>query len=137
MKKYLFVLSIFALNTVGLFAQSSPVSITVTSSSWKSMYAWIWNTAKKIDNRFIPMKQVNDSTWTLTIDADLEKHKDAGILFVDTDSWNSDLQKTNDLRLCNACYVIPQNQKQGQIVKRPNGLVCRELIFECKKVDCK
>lgn len=136
MKKYLFVLSVLAFNTMGLLAQSSPVSITAISS-WKRVHAWIWNTSKKIDNRFIPMEQVNDSTWTLTIDADLSKHKDAGILFVDTDSWNGDLQKTNDLRLCNACYVIPQAPKQRQIVKRPNGLVCRELIFECKKVDCK
>lgn len=100
------------------------------------MYAWIWNCPKQYSERFVPLTQLNDSTWTLSLDMDTDAYKKAGLLFVDTDSWNTDLQKTTDMRLKSGCYVIPKVHKQGQIVKRPNGLVCRELIFECKKEAC-
>ena len=135
MKKIVLLFSVVAWSTC-LLAQSKPVSITVTAPAWKKMYAWIWNCPKQYSERFVPMTQLNDSTWTLSLDMDADAYKKAGLLLVDTDSWNSDLQKTTDLRLKSGCYVIPKVHKQGQIVKRPNGLVCRELIFECKKEAC-
>jgi len=121
---------------VAVSAQTNKVSITV-SSSWDKVYAWMWKCPKQYSERFMSLTQVDDSTWTMTLDMDETAYKKAGILFVDTDSWNGDLQKTSDFRLSSGCYTIPKTQKQGQLVKRPNGLVCRELIFDCNKVDCK
>lgn len=114
-----------------------PVIVTVTAPSWGKVYAWVWNCPKQYCDRFIPLTKTDDNTWTLSLDMDLAAYKKAGMLFVDTDSWNTDLQKTNDLHISNACYAIPQTQEKGQLVQRPNGLVCKELIYECKKVDCK
>ena len=135
MRKIILLFSVVAWSTC-LLAQSKPVSITVTSPTWKNMYAWIWNCSKQYSERFVPLTHLNDSTWTLLLDIDADAYKKAGLLFVDTDSWNTDLQKTTDMSLKSGCYVIPEAPKQRQIVKRPNGLVCRELIFECKKEVC-
>ena len=135
MKKIVLLFSVVAWSTC-LFAQSKSVSITVTSPAWKNMYAWIWNCPKQYSERFVPLTQLNDCTWTLSLDMDTAAYKEAGLLFVDTDSWNTDIQKTTDMRLKRGCYVIPKVPKQRQIVKRPNNLVCRELIFECKNEAC-
>ena len=132
MKKIVLLFSVVVWS-ICLLAQSKPVSITVTSPTWKKMYAWIWNCPTQYSERFVPLTQLNDSTWTLLLDMDADAYKKAGLLFVDTDSWNTDLQKTTDMNLMNGCYVIPRVPKQRQIVKRSNGLVCRELIFVCKK----
>ena len=135
MKKILMLLSFVALSIAS--HAKEPVTITVNAPSWEKVYAWIWNCPKQFSDQFIPLTKVDDHTWALSLDMDLAAYKKAGLLFVDTDSWNCDLKKTNDMQLTNACYAIPMNQKQGQLVKRPNGFVCKELIYECKKIDCK
>ena len=135
MKKILMLLSFVALSIAS--HAKEPVTITVNAPSWEKVYAWIWNCPKQFSDQFIPLTKVDDHTWALSLDMDLAAYKNAGLLFVDADSWNCDLKKTSDMQLTNACYAIPMNQKQGQLVKRPNGFVCKELIYECKKIDCK
>jgi len=134
MKRFVLLLSILAFCITG--RAQEPVTITVTAPSWKKVYAWVWNCPKQYREKFIPLTKVDDHTWTLSLDMDVSAYKKAGMLFVNTDSWNTDLQKTTDLPLQSACYAIPQTHKQGQIVKRPNGLVCKELIYECKTIEC-
>ncbi len=134
--KRLIIPALAATMAIAMSAQTNQVSITVTSS-WNKVYAWIWKCPKRYSERFIPLTKVDNNNWTLTLDMDETAYKKAGILFVDTDSWNGDLQKTSDLRLSSGCYTIPKTQKQGQLVKRPNGLVCRELIFDCQKGKCR
>lgn len=133
--KKLIIFALAATMAIAMSAQSNQVSITVTTS-WHNVYAWMWECPKQYNERFIPLKQVNDSTWTLILDMDETAYKKAGILFVDVDSWNGDLQKTNDIHLSSGCYIIPKTQEKGQLVQRPNGLVCKELIFKCNKEDC-
>ena len=135
MKKLVVLLGILAFYLTGRAQET--VTITVNASTWEKVYAWVWNCPKQYRERFIPLTKSDDHTWTLSLDMDLSAYKKAGMLFVDTDSWNTDLQKTIDLPLQNACYMIPETQKQGQIVKRPNGLVCKELIYECQNIECK
>ena len=133
MRKYL-LLCVIVLSALPIFSQNS---ITVTiPETWKKVYAWIWNTTNQYNERFIPLKKVDTSTWTLDIDVDLSECKKAGILFTDTDSWNSDMQRTEDAKLNGSCFSIPQEVKERQIVKMNSGAVCRVVLYECNRSDC-
>lgn len=132
MKKIL-LLSLIILSAMPLFSKQI---ITVTSLTWKSMYAWIWNTSKKYNDHFIPLQQVNDSTWILSVDEDLTSYKKAGILFTDTDSWDKDMQRTDDTKLNGACFSIPAESKERQIIKMNSGAICRVILFDCKSIKC-
>lgn len=135
MRKLFLLLSVMAFYIIGCAQET--VTITVSAPSWKNVYAWIWNCPEQYSERFIPLTKADDNTWMLSLEMDMSAYKKAGMLFVDTDSWNTDLQKTKDLRLEEVCYAIPKAHKSGQLVQRPNGSVCRELIYDCKKVECK
>ena len=72
MRKYL-LLCVIVLSSLPIFSQNS-ITVTVPET-WKKVYAWIWNTTDQYNERFIPLKKVDASTWTLDIDVDLSKCK--------------------------------------------------------------
>lgn len=134
MKKLLSVFA-FAICALNMFAQKT---ITVTTpTTWENVYAWIWNSEKQYNERFIPLKQINETTWEMDFNVELYKYKKAGILFTDTNSWDKDMQKTVDMQLNRKCFSVPSEPKERQIVKmNRSGTICRVLLFDCKIIEC-
>jgi len=106
------------------------------TAKWDKMYAWMWNTKQIYDERFIPLYKKNDSTWTLSISIDPDKIKNAGVLFVDENSWNINYHKTNDMPLRTACYEIPEHFENKELILTKDGVKVLVFSHKCEKIDC-
>lgn len=136
MKRLSFYLILTFAIVTNLCAQTT---IKVNAPSWSNVYAWIWNTNKQYNERFIPLTKVDETTWILSIDINSDDYNDAGILFVNNNSWKKDYSKTSDLPLHNACYRIADKYTKWAIIQTGARMTanCKVLYFNCDEIECK